>query len=383
MKKLLSLLLIVIFFCSCSKNDVNDATPKPGDTTSNPIDTTYILSVSSLATGLDTPWEMASLPDGRVLVTERPGRIRVINNGILSAALWMDLTSIVTENGESGLMGISADPDFNTNKYVYIAYTYTNSSGQFSIRLVRLKEDATQKGIEDKILIDNVSAGAIHDGGAVKFGPDKKLYWSVGDANQPSEAQNKGALNGKILRLNADGSIPADNPFPNSYVYSYGHRNPQGLAWQPGSNLLYSTEHGPSGTPACCRDELNLIEAGKNYGWPIIYGTLTAPGMVNPIIYSGDNYTWAPGGITFITQGKWKGSAVFTGLRGESLYRVVFDPVDNRKILRLERHLENQYGRLRDVREAPNGDLWITTSNQDGRGTPVAGDDKILVVKIQ
>ncbi|POY35439.1 glucose sorbosone dehydrogenase [Solitalea longa] len=375
MKNLFFILIAIVNMGSCKKGSTETATPTE-------TDTTVTLKVTTLVKGLDTPWEMAQLSDGRVLITERQGRIREVKNGALTAAPWLDLTANVSEQGESGLLGICADPDFNSNKYVYVAYTYVKG-GNLVINLVRLKENASGKGAVDKVLIDNIPGNTVHDGGAVKIGPDKKIYWSVGDAGNTAYAQNLTSLNGKILRLNTDGSIPADNPNPNSYVYSYGHRNPQGLAWQPETQQLYATEHGPSGSPACCRDELNLIERGKNYGWPTIYGDQTASGMISPLIMSGNDYTWAPGGLTFVTKGKWKGSILFTGLRGQSLYRVMLDPNNNRKVLHILKIFENEYGRLRDVMEMPNGDLWLAVSNKDGRGSPGADDDRILIIKVE
>jgi glucose/arabinose dehydrogenase len=162
------------------------------------------------------------------------------------------------------------------------------------------------------------------------------------------------------------------------YVYSYGHRNPQGLAWQPGTGRLYATEHGPSGFQGCCRDEVNLIEPGKNYGWPEIRGDESKEGMISPVIHSGQSETWAPAGATFATQGPWAGSLVFTGLRGQSLYRILLDPKDPRKVEKLERHLSRQYGRLRDVVEGPDKALYLLTSNHDGRGRPSADDDRVI-----
>jgi glucose/arabinose dehydrogenase len=325
---------------------------------------------------LNTPWAIAFAPDGRIFVTERPGRIRVIQ-GKLRAEPWMGLDA--ANVSEAGLLGLAPDPEFSSNHFVYVAYTYRTANGKLQNKLVRLAEDPkTGRGFLDKVLIDNVAGNVNHDGGRVKFGPDGKLYWTLGDTLTTRYAQNLKSLNGKILRLNPDGSIPADNPFPNSYVYSYGHRNPQGLAWQPGTRRLYATEHGPSGFQGCCRDELNYVEPGKNYGWPEIRGDEVKEGMVSPVISSGTGETWAPTGATFVSHGPWAGSLLFTGLRGETLYRVTIDANDPRKAILQERLFYRQFGRLRDVAESPDGNLYLLTSNRDGRGSPNAEDDRVI-----
>ena len=331
----------------------------------------------TIAHGLDTPWAIDFAPDARIFISERPGRIRVVEHGQLQPEPWITLE--VAASGESGLMGLAIDPHFSQNRFIYVAYSYR--AGAFSIRnrLARLREDPkTRNGVLDKILIDDVAGASNHDGGRVKFGPDGKLYWTTGDAQTTRYAQNIKSLNGKILRLNTDGSIPADNPFPNSYVYSYGHRNSQGLAWQPGTGRLYATEHGPSGFQGCCRDEVNLIEPGKNYGWPEIRGDQTKESMISPVIQSGTNETWAPTGAVFATHGPWAGSFLFTGLRGQSLYRVVFDPSDPRKVQTFERHFSRQFSRLRDVVEGSDKALYLLTSNRDGRGSPAPDDDRVI-----
>ncbi len=346
-----------------------------------PIDTTYSLTVTDVIKNLDTPWEIAFAPDGRMFFTERAGRIRVVTNGVLTT--WLDLTNVV-EQSESGLLGIALDPNFSSNGFVYIAYTYTTPRSKFTNKLVRCIENSISKtGSENMVLIDSVIGSNNHNGGPVKFGPDGKLYWSFGDRFDQTLPQNLNSLNGKILRLNADGTIPTDNPFPKSYIWSYGNRNAQGLAWQPGSNLLFSTEHGPSGEKGCCNDEINIIEKGKNYGWPDIVGMETKAGMETPIAISGSAITWAPAGCTFVSQGKWKGSFVFTGLRGQTLYRAIINPNNNRKILRIEEFFATKYGRLRDVAEGPDGCLYVCVSNKDGRGTPKAEDDRILKIVIK
>lgn len=334
-------------------------------------------SVETLVRGLDTPWSIDFAPDGRIFISERPGRIRVVERGQLRAEPWMNID--VVSVGEAGLLGLAIDPKFSQSRFIYVAYTYRTGVFGSRNRLVRLREDSNaSKGVLDKILIDEVAGANNHDGGRVKFGPDGKLYWTMGDAQSSSLAQQLSSLNGKILRLNSDGTIPTDNPFPNSYVYSYGHRNPQGLAWQPGTGRLYATEHGPSGFQGCCRDEVNYIEPGKNYGWPDIRGDETKPGMISPVIQAGSNETWAPAGAAFATQGPWAGAFLFTGLRGQTLYGVIFDQANPHKAAKLERYFYRQFGRLRDVVEGPDKALYLLTSNHDGRGRPGADDDRVI-----
>lgn len=330
--------------------------------------------------GLEAPWAIDFAPDGRIFLTERPGRIRVVRNGNLQAAPWM--TVAVATVSEAGLLGLAVDPQFAQNRFVYIAYT-AQSGGRLINRLVRVREDpASGRGVVDRVLVDNVAGTANHDGGRVKFGPDGKLYWTMGDAQTDDRAQDRSSLNGKILRLNSDGSVPPDNPFPNSLVFSYGHRNPQGLAWQPGTRRLYATEHGPSGRQGCCQDEVNLVEAGKNYGWPVITGDQRREGMISPIVQSGTNATWAPSGAAFVTRGPWAGSLVFTGLRGQALYRLVLDAADPRRVATFETLLEGRFGRLRDVVDGPDGDLYLLTSNRDGRGNPGPEDDRVIRLRV-
>lgn len=340
------------------------------------------LRVEIFVHGLETPWAIDIARDGRLFISERAGRIRVIKNGQLLSEPWMTLD--VAEVGEAGLLGLVLDPNFANTGYVYVAYTYRGGSNRLLNRLVRLREDAKSgKGVLDKVLIDKVPGANNHDGGRLKFGTDGKLYWTTGDAQSARLAQERNSLAGKILRLHADGMIPADNPILNSYVYSYGHRNPQGLAWQPGTGRLYATEHGPSGFQGCCRDEVNFIEAGKNYGWPEIRGDETKEGMVAPVLQAGSSETWAPAGAAFATRGPWAGSLLFTGLRGQTLYRIELDANEPRKAAGFERLFYRRFGRLRDVIEGPDGSLYILTSNRDGRGSPAADDDKVLRISFK
>lgn len=367
MKKYLIIFLVIVSFSACDKLE---------------YDQTAKIVTKEWLKDLQTPWQIVFAPDGRIFFTERSGRVRVVKDGVLST--WLDLTNVV-ENGESGLLGIGLDPNFSRNGYVYIAYTYSTAESKFNNRLVRCKENpATGKGIEEKTYIDNIKGEQNHNGGPIKIGPDGKMYWTVGDGFDDSKPQDLTTLNGKILRLNLDGTIPSDNPYPNSYIWTYGHRNVQGLAWQEGTNNLFVTEHGPSSIGSdCCVDEINIIEKGKNYGWPIVRGTQSKEGMVSPVWLSGNNTTWAPAGAIFVKNGKWKGSFLFVGLRGETLYRAVIDPANPRKILRLEEYLKQTYGRLRDVAEAPDGTFYICVSNRDGRGSPKAEDDRIIKLNVE
>lgn len=349
----------------------------PSQSSSTPTATGPVMMIDTLVSGLEIPWAMAFAPDGRIFVSERPGRIRIVKDGQLQTEPWLTLD--VAAVGEGGLLGLELDPAFAQNRFVYVAYTYRTPGGELKNRLVRLREDpGTGKGVMDKVLLENVSADSIHDGGRVKFGPGGKLYWTVGDAGNPQSSQDLSSLNGKILRVNPDGSIPEDNPFPGSPVYSYGHRNPQGLAWQPGTVRLYATEHGPSR-----QDEVNYVEPGKNYGWPVIHGNETNEGMENPVVQSGQSETWAPSGAAFVFGGPWDNSMLFAGLRGETLYRLVFDQTDPRKVLSFERYYTGQFGRLRDVVQGPDDNLYILTNNRDGRGSPRQGDDRILRLSLQ
>jgi glucose/arabinose dehydrogenase len=329
--------------------------------------------VEEVATGLDTPWELAFAPDGRIFVTERPGRLRVIEGGRLRTEPVATVPDVV-EQGEGGLLGIVLDPDFANNGVVYLYHTYRRDGMRNRVIAYTLQDRAGARGLTaPRVVIDNIPAGSTHNGGRIAFGPDGKLYITAGDAGTTATAQDRNSLAGKILRLNADGTVPADNPFPGSPVYSYGHRNPQGLAWQPGTNALYATEHGSS-----ANDEINRITPGGNYGWPTITGTQTRDGMIAPVLASGSGNTWAPSGATFVRGegfAAWRGSLIFTGLRSTTLWRL---DLTNPASPRLSPILEDTHGRLRAVHEGADGSLYVLTSSQDGRGNPAGNDDRLL-----
>jgi glucose/arabinose dehydrogenase len=360
------------------------ATPSPTQTPR--IGPAVVRSAKVIVTGLEIPWAMDLAPDGRLFVTERPGRVRIIrlegDTATLQPEPWATVAARVSTNAERGLLGIALDPQFAANGFVYLYYSYRGPGTSTLNRLVRMR-DAGGVGVDETVLLDGISGSEQHDGGRVKFGPDGKLYVTTGDGEVESRAQDLGNLNGKVLRLNSDGSIPNDDPFPNTPIWSFGHRNVQGLAWHPETRALYETEHGPSGLfPLCCQDEVNLIEKGKNYGWPVVTGQPHDARFVDPLVWSGRTDTWAPSGATFLSQpGPLRGSLLFATLRGTHLHRVVFGP-DGRSVAFEERLLENEFGRLRDVFELPSGQLLVLTSNRDARGRPVAGDDRLILLSL-
>ena len=336
--------------------------------------------VETVATGLEAPWELAIAPDGRLFLTERPGRVRVIADGQLLPEPAVVIQE-VAEVGEGGLLGLALHPDFASNGYVYVYYTYRDGSGAFWNRVVRYTE-RDNRLIDPLVVLDGIPGASLHDGGRIAFGPDGKLYVTAGDARNPALAQDLGSLAGKILRVNPDGSVPPDNPFPGSPVWSYGHRNPQGLAWAP-DGRLYATEHGPTGDLGmAAHDEVNLIEPGRNYGWPEMVGATVvgAPGdYVPPVLESGQQ-TWAPSGAAFVSSGRfpqWQGDLLFAGLRSRTLWRLDLSE-DGRQAVALEPLFAGEFGRLRAVVEAPDGTLYLLTSNRDGRGNPSAEDDRVL-----
>jgi glucose/arabinose dehydrogenase len=335
--------------------------------------------VQTFVTGLDVPWALAWAPDGRLFVTERPGRLRVVVDGRLQPEPVATLPAYA--DGESGLMGLALDPAFADNGHLYVCYSTlpgaslinrARGPGQRINRLSRLTLSQGRAGAE-RVLLDEMPGAWNHDGCRVKFGPDGKLYVTMGDAADPPLAQRLDSAAGKIHRLEADGTVPADNPFRRpdgpSSVWTLGHRNPQGLAWDA-AGRLYASEHGPSG-----HDEINLIQPGRNYGWPEVAGRVGARGekFVEPILESGARDTWAPSGMAFL-----QGHLYVAGLRGQRLLRVTLGADGG--VTGVTPLLAGTHGRLRDVVVGLDGALYVATNNRDGRGSPRPDDDRILRV---
>jgi glucose/arabinose dehydrogenase len=334
--------------------------------------------VETVVGNLQVPWSIVWAPDGRMIFTERVGRVRIFENGKLRPAPLFTVPD-VEPTGESGLMSIALHPQFASNHLLYISYAY--KADNQSVRVVRYREGDT--GLSDrKVIIEGIPAAQFHAGCRLRFGPDGKLYITTGDATRRELAQRLDSLAGKTLRLNDDGTVPADNPFvgqPNARpeIWSYGHRNSQGIDFQPGTNLMFQTEHGPSGFDGPeGGDEVNIVEKGKNYGWPVIHHTQTHAGMEAPLL----EYTpaCAPASGMFYRGAafpQFRGNFFFGCLVGTRLIRVV---LDGRRVVSQENLLEGKYGRIRDVAEGPDGYLYFSTSNQDGRGTPARDDDRII-----
>ena len=326
--------------------------------------------IEVIAENLYVPWAIDISNEGKIYFTERSGTIRVIENGKLNPTPLITFSKPFISQGEGGLMGIALDPNYSKNHYIYVMHSYIEGN-QIYNRVVRLIENNNKASI-DRVLIDKIPGGQIHNGGRIKIGPDNKLYITTGDAGNSALAQSYTSLAGKILRIELDGRIPRDNPFPNSPVYSIGHRNPQGLAWNS-NNVLYESEHGQS-----AHDEINIIKPGANYGWPLVQGDEISTEIVTqkPLLHSGED-TWAPSGITFINQGPWQGKLLVTNLRGQQLLVITLN--GNGEIVKnVESFLKNEYGRLREVVQGKDGSIYISTSNRDGRGNPNIGDDKII-----
>ncbi|OGG72727.1 hypothetical protein A3A38_03640 [Candidatus Kaiserbacteria bacterium RIFCSPLOWO2_01_FULL_53_17] len=373
---ILGTMVFVVYWLGASPFSQNESSTIP------PIQNEVAYTVEEVVHGLEVPWSIVFTSPTRMLVSERPGRIRVIENpstGSGQAALAekpLHTFPEVSTGGEEGLMSLALHPSYASNKYVYASYAYQSERGMW-VKVIRFRDNGDSIS-NITTIIDAIPAAQFHAGCELAFGPDGKLYITTGDATEREIAQDKDSLGGKILRLNDDGSIPSDNPFGTA-VWSYGHRNPQGISWNS-EGELYETEHGPSGFDGPGGgDEVNRIQKGGNYGWPLVSHERTQEGTIAPIalytpaeapasalIYSGNVFP------------QFKDNLFFGALRGEGLWRVVIDENDPDEIVGQEKLFDGEYGRIRDVAEGPDGSIYFSTSNRDGRGDPAASDDRIF-----
>lgn len=344
-------------------DDPGDDDPEPVEDPADPTDDPdqadggdVEVEVTDVATGLDAPWDVAFL-EGRAFVTQRDtGEVLEIDDGNAEAVATFD----VDATSEGGLLGLTAGPDA---EWLYAYYT-----GAQDNRIVRFHPD---DDAEPEVVFEEIPAAATHNGGRILFGPDDQLYVGTGDAQDEQAAQDPSSLAGKILRLTPDGEVPDDNPTDGSPVYSLGHRNVQGLAFDP-DGTLYASEFGPE-----VDDEVNLIEPGGNYGWPEVTGAADHPDYLDPIfVRQPDEGSWS--GLALLTDGampEWEGDLFLASLRGERMWRM---GLDGGQVADDEEFWAGEYGRLRQVKQAPDGELWVLTNNTDGRGEPAESDDRIL-----
>ncbi|MCC9145003.1 PQQ-dependent sugar dehydrogenase [Arthrobacter sp. zg-Y919] len=305
-----------------------------------------------LATGLDAPWSIA-FHEGTPLVSERDSA-RVLELDAGGNARGIGTIDGAAGRGEGGLLGIAVQDGY--------LYTYLTAGGENRIerRSITGEPGSLELG-EAETILDGIPAGPVHNGGRIAFGPDGLLYATTGDAGNRDSAQDLESLSGKILRMTPDGAEPPDNPFPGTLVYSYGHRNPQGIAWDS-NGTLYASEFGQN-----TWDELNVIEAGGNYGWPEVEGIAGEEGFTDPV------QQWTPGAASPSGIAVAGNSLLIANLRGERLVEVPLSDLGTST-----EYLTGEYGRLRDVVNAPDGSAWILTNNTDGRGQPTPEDDRIL-----
>lgn len=332
---------------------------------------------------LTIPWSLRFLPNGDALVAQRTGSIVRIPNNTKNQTPYFEVPDAVHEV-DAGLMGMDLHPDFETNQWVYIMHAYRNQENELFSRVLRLKHEGETAKVES-VILDNIPAYAIHLGGRIAFGPDGMLYIGTGDMSQPYIAQDLNSLASKILRITPEGDIPSDNPFPNSPVYSYGHRVVQGFAWDPETGALFNSEHGPSGAAVegdvRYRDEVNVVKKGGNHGWPIVVGAPQIADYQDPLV-SWNLAAVPPAGMTF-----YKDDLYVASLGGQALIRLVLDRENDYEVKKVQRWFSYApsrgiYGRLRDVTVGPDGYLYVTTSNTDGRAELRIHDDKILRIKV-
>lgn len=368
--------------------------------------------VETVATGLEVPWDLDFAPDGRVFLTERTGRIRVVEHGRLRTEPWAEVDVYSTDpnfHPESGLMGIALAPDFDLSGHVYVMATTRRRSGSFPVRAAERVTNRIRRavgrpalelhenriirfterdgiGADPHLIVGGLPARHYHVGGALRFGPDGFLYFTTGDVLDPPRAQDPASKAGAILRLWPGDTLPANGSATEATVVAHGFRNSQGLAWHPDSPALFAIDHGPTYLPheggRYGHDEVNAVITGGNYGWPHEAGIVAEPRYLPPLV---DWQSGAPASLEVYTGDAWdwRGNLLVGMLRGQQVRRVVVEPVDGGprwRVVSEDTLFHRQFGRIRAVRAAPDGSLYLTTSNRDGRGQPSPGDDRLLRV---
>lgn len=328
------------------------------------------VDTATVATGLDIPWEIQWGPDDHLWVTERFGRVSRIDPGSGSQDVILDISDIVEQTGESGLLGMALHPDFSDTARVFLVYTYLDA-GQIRERVVSYDYDGTSL-VDEHILLGDIPGSYNHDGSRIIITPDYKLIVTTGDALDLTAPQDPGHLSGKVLRLNIDGTIPADNPFPGNPVWTIGHRNPQGLLLAP-NGILYSSEHGPD-----TDDELNIIEKGRNYGWPEVKGYCDQPDELDfcqennvkepiaawtPTIATSDIIYYDHPAIP-----EWQGSILLTTLKNKRIYELELDATGT-EVISESQFFSGWWGRLRDICTGPDGEIYLATNGDSWSNT--------------
>jgi glucose/arabinose dehydrogenase len=335
-----------------------------------------------VVSGLEIPWSIAFLTPAAMLVTERPGRLRLVTGNLVEPVPVVTFAVHTVEEG--GLLGLALSPHFAETRQFYVYLTYDRPDGSFGNRIERwiLANDA-RSATFDRIVLDGLAAAPFHNGGRIRFGPDGMLWIGTGDARDPDVAQDDDRLNGKILRITPDGDPAPDNPWPGKAQWNKGLRNVEAFDWatnKPGAPLIIA-EHGPtSGEKGHDGGDRVFVSApGANHGWPDAFQCDDGRGITGPSL------SWAkaipPGGASFYTGTRipeWRGSFIVGTLGSQHLHRIVFDPNDPVRVLVHEAYLTGQYGRMRDVVMGLDGELYVTTSNCDGRGSCPPDKDKIL-----
>lgn len=329
--------LFCVFFVFCSLA----LTAAPGD-------------VKNLVSGFVMAQAMEALPDGRVLVAQKNGQIFQVKGNDVKP--WADLSSSTATEKDCGIQGIATGPHFLADGFVYVSQSF-KSGDRYVLRLLRLRESAGQ-GVLNKVMAENIPSGTERIGGTLRVGPDQCLYWTIGDGGNAKAAQDPSLFQGSILRFDLDGSIPLDNPIGDSPVWAWGFRDPRGLAWHPVTGKMYALDCGPPVVRGTM-DELNLVEKGKNYGWPLAVGRDWTEKYEMPVIYCSSGHSWVPTGAVFVTKGKWTNSILFSGKGEGILYRLALDQHSPKKINFYEELLGGDYGPLMDMARTVDGRILL------------------------